>query len=189
MVAGATAVELVTLANAADRARTRLGLIFADRPDRPEWLPLPPGWPAAGEGGWTLSRVALGRFSGRRVASILLGFEPGDAGAAPFDLRVGRFAITGQQDAALAPPRGLRLDRCVVDAATGAIGLGLRWDDDGRFDVFRIDAQGGARRWFGRIDGRCFYGPAALPAGIAAAIVEVQAIGGGRRGGAARLRV
>ncbi|TCP37175.1 hypothetical protein [Sphingomonas sp. BK235] len=188
-VAGATAVELVTLARAADRARTRLGLIFADRPDQPEWLPLPPGWPAAGEGGWTLSRLALGRFSGRRVASILLGFEPGDDVAAPFDLRVGRFAVTGQDYVSLAPPRGLRLDRRVTDAATGAIGLGLRWEDDGRFDVFRVDAQGGARRWLGRIDGRCFYAPAALPAGTASAIIEVQAIGGGRRGGAARLRV
>ncbi|MBW6531402.1 hypothetical protein KZ820_11720 [Sphingomonas sp. RRHST34] len=188
-VAGATAVELVTLARAADRARTRLGLIFADRPDRPEWLPLPPGWPAAGEGGWTLSRLDLGRFSGRRMASILLGFEPGDGGAAPLDLRVGRFAITGEELVSLAPPRGLRLDRRVTDAATGAIGLGLRWEDDGRFDVFRVDAQGGARRWLGRIDGRCFYAPAALPAGTESAIIEVQAIGDGRRGGAARLRV
>jgi len=188
-VTGATAFELVTLASAADRARTRLGLIFADRPDQPEWLPLPPGWPAAGEGGWTLSRLALGRFVGRRVASILLGFEPGDGGAAPFDLRVGRFAVTGQEYVSLAAPRGLRLDRRVVDAATGAIGLGLRWDDDGRFDVFRVDAQGGARRWLGRIDGRCFYGPAALPAGTTSAIIEVQAIGESRRGGAARLRV
>ncbi len=188
-VAGATAVELVMLASAADRARTRLGLIFADRPDRPEWLPLPPGWPAAGEGGWTLSRLALGRFVGRRVASLLLGFEPGDGGAAPFDLRVGRFAVTGQEYVSLAAPRGLRLDRRVTDAATGAIGLGLRWDDDGRFDVFRVDAPGGARRWLGRIDGRCFYAPAALPAGTASAIIEVQAIGDGRRDGAARLRV
>lgn len=188
-VGGATAIELVTLASAADRARTRLGLIFADRPDQPEWLPLPPGWAAVGEGGWTLSRVALGRFFGRRVASILLGFEPGDGGAAPFDLHVGRFAITGEDQVSLAPPRGLRLDRRVTDAATGAIGLGLRWDDDGRFDVFRVDAPGGARRWLGRIDGRCFYAPAALPAGTASAIIEVQAIGDGRRGGAARLRV
>lgn len=188
-VAGATAVELVTHASAADRARTRLGLIFTDSPDRPEWLPLPPGWPAAGDGGWTLSRLDLGRFTGRRVASILLGFEPGDGGAAPFDLRVGRFAITGQQYVSLAPPRGLRLDRRVTDAATGAIGLGLRWENDGRFDVFRVDASGGARRWLGRIDGRCFYAPAALPAGTASAIIEVQAIGDGRRGGAARLRV
>ncbi|MBB3472620.1 endo-beta-N-acetylglucosaminidase [Sphingomonas sp. BK345] len=188
-VTGATAVELVTLASAADRARSRLGLIFADRPDQAEWLPLPPGWPAAGEGGWTLSRLALGRFVGRRVASILLGFEPGDNGAAPFDLRVGRFAVTAQDHVSFAAPRGLRLDRRVVDAATGAIGLGLRWDDDGRFDVFRVDAPGGARRWLGRIDGRCFYGPAALPAGTTSAIIEVQAIGESRRGGAARLRV
>lgn len=187
---GSPVLELFARGSAADRLRTRVGLIFADQPAQTQWLPLvSPDAVTGSATDWVPHRLDLRAFSGRRIAAILLGFQAADGATQAIDMRFGRLAVTNGASSPPAAPTGLRLDRRVVDPETGAIGLALRWSGSGRYDVFRRSSAGGERVWIGRIDGDAFYSPTALPAGTGAAIIEVQAIGSGGPGGAATVSV
>ncbi len=192
-IAGGSAMptlELIARGAAVDRLRTRVGLIFVDQPTQVRWLPLvSPNAVSGTASDWVPHRLDLREFAGRRIAAILLGFQAVDGATQAIDIRCGRLALTDRTSSAPTAPTGLRLDRRVVDPDTGAIGLALRWNESGRYDVFQRSSGDGQRIWIGRIDGDAFYSPTALPSGTGAAIIEVQAIGPGGAGGITSISV
>ncbi|MEH3120722.1 MAG: hypothetical protein PGN16_01890 [Sphingomonas phyllosphaerae] len=182
--AGGAYVELATRGRGSDRERSRLGLIFADQPETATWIPLGSG-PSSDVDMWHIERIDLGDHVDRRIVALLLGFEASPKDASPIDIHFGRLAIFDTPPAPPPAPRGVTMDRRIVNPLTGAIGIALRWQGEGRFDIFALNGSKRTRIWIGRIDGSAFYSPTALPAGTGLAMVEVQAIEAGVRGGSA----
>ncbi|WP_443750957.1 endo-beta-N-acetylglucosaminidase [Asticcacaulis solisilvae] len=145
----------------------RLGLIFEDAPSAVDWVkvaakPSPSGW-------WTWQQD-LGRYAGRKLAALSLGFE----GAGTIDIHIGRLSLTAGPARPLAAPQGFTVAASRVAGQSAEIRL--QWTHDPATDHYDLFA---GTVWLGRISGDRYYVEALKrPAGASTTTLRLVATGG-----------
>ncbi len=127
------------------RGTLSLGLIFEDAPGKVEWVKVAPKPLASG---WWTSQQDLGRFAGRRLAALSLGFD----GRGMIDIRIGQLSLTSGPAQAPAAPQGFSVAASRIAGQSAE--LRLQWTPDpavAHYDVF------GDGAWLGRISGDRYY--------------------------------
>ena len=122
----------------------RIGLIFEDAPESAEWIKVAPG-PSSG---WWTWQQALGRFAGRRLAALSLGFE----GTGAVDIHIGRLSLTAGPEEAPSAPQDFSVAASRITGQTAE--LRLHWALDpavAHYDLFADTV------WLGRISGDRYY--------------------------------
>lgn len=122
-----------------------VGLTFADSPDSVEWLDNGRGRP--GVGGWSRRSWDLGRFAGRTIAALSLGFQA----ARDFTVRVGELRLDREGLRPPSAPRRFAVDQIAVAGDVATVFCSWEFAPHGvwYYDLFRTGA--GGRRWIGRI--------------------------------------
>jgi endo-beta-N-acetylglucosaminidase D len=125
----------------------RLGLTFADQPDRVTWLDVP-----GGSAGWSRASLPLARYAGRTIAALSLGFQSSEA-VEDYAVRVGELRLTRRSEAGRPPrpPRRFVVEQAHVVDEVATVFLAWELAPEGvwYYDIFRVGA--GAREWLGRV--------------------------------------
>ncbi|WP_186456025.1 endo-beta-N-acetylglucosaminidase [Nitrospirillum pindoramense] len=162
-------VQLVVKGQGADALR--LGLLFADRPAAPVWLPLAGAPRQDLADGWSRLTLRLDPYHGRTIAALLLGAAAKGTSAKGsgevMDVRIGEMYIgAAPGDAAMPAPRGLMAQARSTGTGSGRAEVRLRWAPDpaaAHHDVYADDGQG-RWVWQGRVTGTAYHA-VAVPVG------------------------
>ena len=123
----------------------RVGLIFEDAPDKVEWIKVAPKPLASG---WWTCRQDLGRYAGRRLAALSLGFE----GTGAIDIHIGQLLLTSGPAKVPAAPKGFSVAASRIAGPSAE--LRLQWTLDPAVAYYDVSADG---VWLGRISGDRYY--------------------------------
>lgn len=173
----------------------RAGLTFEDAPEEVTWLEAG----RTGQDAWTARSWPLGRFAGRTLAAVSLGFAT-DADEPDYAVRIGELRLEhrdGDRDGPPRTPRGFTVEHTVLsgegDEATAT--AYLRWEPElnevAAYDVFVVDgAWDTGRTWVGRTYGEVYVLAGLRRTGDEPTTLELEPISPtGRRGRPARTRL
>jgi hypothetical protein len=143
------------------KGQMKVGLVFKDAPKQVEWVPVKGG--QALKNGWMRWSGNLGKFAGRTLVTVSLGFE----GVGAYAVNIGELSLS---DDAILPPvtiSDFRIEKSRVLPGGKSAELRLQWDADENIDAYDLFAGSGEDRvWLGRISGNAYY-VANLPRGRA----------------------
>lgn len=179
-VTESTVVDVTFKKTSDDAAKMKLAVIFADNPDEVVEIGIPN---SQDQGSWTTSRMALGEFAGKRVATLGLVFDGKVDG---YQMNVGGIQYTSEESEAPERPAGLELNRVYGTGEAVAT-----WDQEEFGDVVQYNlyakAPGQPRTYVGGTYGDTFY-IKNLFQGAKRVTLELRAVGkDGVEGPAARV--
>jgi endo-beta-N-acetylglucosaminidase D len=140
----------------------RVGLTFADRPTEVTWVEVG----TTTSSGWNQFGLPIGRYAGRTIAAISLGFLS-PAAVSDYTVHIGALSLSDGRREVPPTPRGLTIDGTHIAGGTATVYLSwtLSRDNVAYYDVFRGATGAGAgyraaaREWVGRIFGDAFVVP------------------------------
>ncbi|MBB6250605.1 endo-beta-N-acetylglucosaminidase [Nitrospirillum iridis] len=143
----------------------RLGLVFADAPSTPVWLPLAGAPRQALADGWSRLTLRLAPHRGRTIAAVLLGAASGNGAPVPVDLRIGELYLGAPpEDFVMPAPRGLIAEARSITSGARRAEVRLRWAPDpaaAYHDVYAAGDGPDGWVWQGRVTGVAYHAAAA----------------------------